>query len=61
MPQYDSCLPHMAFEYQNVARTNEEMNFIFVKDFIYFFLEGGGGKERERGRETLMCERYSDP
>ena len=36
-------------------------NFIFKKflkkDFIYSFLERGEGKER--GRETLMCERNS--
>ena len=27
----------------------------FFKDFIYLFLESGGGKDKKRGRETLMC------
>ena len=28
---------------------------IFLKDFIYLFLERGEGKERERERETSTC------
>ena len=30
---------------------------IFLKDFIYVYLERGEGREK-RGRETSMCERY---
>ena len=31
-----------------------------TKDFIYLFLEKGDGKEKERKRETVMCQRNDD-
>ena len=38
--------------------TSDVYTLLFFKDFIYFFLERGGGRQKERERNTNVREKH---